>query len=173
MPTTTRQEHKDKHKKKGSYSHMPGKGEASQGQVLRWRALLGEVPVRGGVQNGLTGDSMARLSSSCWFVMGMVTGAAHRQKLAEEIFYGTTQANSKRTRYPPLLYQAAHVHKLIPLQNPTAQTLNGCIWPIHSVLDLPQDTELALNYKVSSKTQENIYFPKLIDNPSRKDTKTG
>lgn len=78
MPTTTRQEHKDKHKKKGSYSHMPGKGEASQGQVLRRRALLGEVPVRGGVQNGLTGDSMARLSSQTSMMMGMVTGAAHR-----------------------------------------------------------------------------------------------
>lgn len=45
--------------------------------------------------------------------------------------------NSKRKHYPPPLYQAAHVHKLIPLQNATVQTINGCIWPIHSVLDLP------------------------------------
>lgn len=32
----------------------------------------------------------------------------------------------RRKHYPPL----GHVHKLIPWQNPTAQTISGCIWPI-------------------------------------------
>lgn len=59
MPTTTTQEHKDKHEKKGSYSHVPGEGEASQGQGVRWRALLGQVPTGGRVQNAFFGDSLA------------------------------------------------------------------------------------------------------------------
>lgn len=45
---------------------------------IGWRALLGQVPTRGGVQNAFTGDSMARLPSKSSMMMGMVTGAAHR-----------------------------------------------------------------------------------------------
>lgn len=68
----------NKHEKKRPYSYMPGEEKASQGQGLRWRALLGQVSMRGGAQNAFTGDSMACLSSKSSMMMGMATGAAHR-----------------------------------------------------------------------------------------------
>lgn len=68
MPPSTTQEHKDKDK--GPGSHVPGKEEAPQGQGLRGRELLSQMPTTAGVGNAFIGDSLAPLSLETNVMMG-------------------------------------------------------------------------------------------------------